>query len=310
MFNLFKKKSFALYLADDSVRVLQLSGDTDSPKIEAIGLKNFKENSLKNGLIIDEKELAETVNELLKESFSRSIKSGDCVLVLPENQIFEFSFIIGSSIDPASENFKEILEEKIKSTIPIPSKDLNYVNLTCKSHGHLVVSVVAVKKSYVRNLTGFLNKSCGINVISAEPESISIARNLDLKDDNGKIVIYKIGKNLNWLILYNNFIFDSRTMLDIESFLGDLKKSISHFNDFMEKKIDQILILNSAKNENGLMEKLNGITLKIRFDGYKIDLNRINGVNKTDLTDFDFITGAALLNLNAGNFLKINLCGN
>src|SRR3989344_6521914 len=88
-----KRKIFGLDISDHSIEALILSKPFfGKPKISAFARVILRGEVMKNGVIKNNKKLAENLKKLLQSAQPKAIKSPYCIVSLPESQVFTAIF--------------------------------------------------------------------------------------------------------------------------------------------------------------------------------------------------------------------------
>ncbi|MFC1655332.1 type IV pilus biogenesis protein PilM [Patescibacteria group bacterium] len=307
MFEFFKKRNLTLYCTDTYVQILVLKGKKRNMRVGAYGQRNLSSGIIKNGEIMQEKQLAIEIITLLSEL---NIKDKNCLIALPKNHIFEHIIYMDSSLK--KEAFTEKLEEEIKKIIPIPFQELKYTYSATTYGKAQAVYVVAIKKEIVAKYYEVLKSFCNLNPLVFESETSSLIRNvpIDLREDKGKILIEVLPNKTEWLILWKENIFDSNTISktgdqdDIQIVTSDLLESIINFSNKTKRKISDIYLIGDKEKAAIIGNSLEqSVKLKPQYlSDFRINLK----TKKENLsTKFKVIGGLALHEMNQKNSLNL-----
>jgi hypothetical protein len=307
MFNLFKKKPFAIQISDNRVSVMQLNGKLENAKVTAAGQSDLAVGVVTEGIIMKAEELAEAIRMLLKKAAPSSIKAKECVVVLAENQTYSQVFYFTEKLPEAG--LKRALDHQIGLTIPIPFEEVVYSYCKYDTDKLRIVFVFAVKRSVIASYSTFLKQQCGLTSIAFDPAALSFIANLKLglPKNNGAILIYLKDGSINWYLLWNSLLFDSNTLLwkDQDNLGKDLQRSISFFQEKTGFGMEKILIVDSTQSYLELEKALAKLQLPIeKCEKFGVDMKDVS----PKLEHSEILAGGALraVDPTAGEF-KINL---
>lgn len=307
MFNLFRKNNLALYCIDSYVQILVSKGSDKNIKIGAYGQRNLPPGVIKDGVIMQEKQLAVEIITLLSEL---NIKDKNCIVALPKNHVFEHVIFIEASLNKAA--FIQKLEEEIKKIIPIRFSELEY-SYRFTTYGKVkAVFVIAAKRAIVDKYYEVLKSFCNLNPVFFESAASSLVRNIpiDLSEDKGKIVIDVYPYKTEWFILWKDDIFDSNMVIkvgeqdDIELLKKDLTESIENFHNQTKRKLTNIYLIGDSE-KTSIISQIIEQSLQLKpelINNFRINLKN----KKNDISEkFKILAGLALHKMNKKNSLNL-----
>lgn len=168
---------FGLDIGTHSIKVVQLTGSTEAPTFVAAGLFPTPNQALISESPEDQKELAETVKNLLKEA---KVTSPRVVTALPESQIFTR---VVEMPNLSKQEMQSAIDYEAEQYVPLP---LSEVRLTWQVLSSRVgadkktimdVLLVAAPLTLITKYLGIL-KAVGLNPVSLETETTAVVRAL------------------------------------------------------------------------------------------------------------------------------------
>jgi Tfp pilus assembly PilM family ATPase len=305
---MFSETPFGLHITDSYIQIVQLEGEPTSPKVKVIKQKNIGSGVVKNGAVLMEKTLGDSIKTLLAEIPDGAIKTKKCFITSPETKSFEHIFYLPVLLEGGE--FTKNLEKMISETIPMPLYELKY-DYSIAIYGKVkVVFVVAVPKIIIAQYYDVVKNQADLDPVAMEPESLSLLRNIPIKleKDNGIIIIDLDNEKATWFVFWDDDIFDSNvisssdTAGDPNYLKNDIARSIKEFNELTKRTISSILLSGGVKTELESMQKLMselGVPVSI------IEKYRINLAKPEDNDNYKTAIGLALGGIE--NDLKINL---
>jgi len=116
-------KPFGLYISDSSLEAVEIKGGAKNPVVKSMGRLDLPAGVVDRGWVINQKVLASQILEMLKKTSPEPIKSKDCIVSIPENEVFEHIFYLSADLE--GDALESKLEELIEETIPV-----SYTHLT------------------------------------------------------------------------------------------------------------------------------------------------------------------------------------
>lgn len=306
------EKSFGIYVEDRSIKIMQVKEKDGELIVHSLGERKIDGETVKDGLILKEKTLAEEIKTLLTEVRPNPVDTKQCVCALQEGQIFEHIFYLPANLN--EEQFKVSLEKLIEETIPVPFYEIQY-DYSTTLHGNVqVVFVVAVRRLIVAQYYEVLKNFCELDPVAFEPAFLSLIRSLpyNLKQDKGNIVIYLENGKLNWFTIWGEDVFDSSTMtgeglknLPTE-LIEDLSKSIDYFGEVTNRKVDNILIAGNVAEAIKIKQILDK---GLKVPSYIIEKYRVESAvdEQSDPSKFNVVSGVALRDIRGNSDKRFNL---
>ncbi len=259
---IFGKDIFSVYPNENSIQVAGVMINEVGAR-EVVYTENITlpENQFKNNILVNPAAVARKMQLRVKK-----IEAKNCILILPADQTFEFFFRVETPPPPPKKGAKkkyvsmdDMIEQKIRSNVPIPFEDLNYKYLVTTHGNQTVCSISAVASEIVEEYYDFL-KQCKLKPVAIEPEYCSLLRNMYIKEGQikGCIVIHVLPERISWFGLVNDHLVDSsiidRKIKHVRSpgqiLESDLDQSIESFDNFEKqntKKVSTIYICSKTK---------------------------------------------------------------
>lgn len=213
MFEIFEKigqaKPFGLYITDSFVQVAQLGAKNGKVEISAAGQRPLPVGTVENGEIKNKKALADEIGALLKEAKPSPILEKDCIVAIPENQLFEYVFVLPATLK--ENELKAKIKELVTGTIPLQQNEILYRYIIETDEKNHLVHVYAAKKTVIVDYHDLIRNLCQLEARGYEPESIALTRCLSAKftPKSGSILLYHRDEKLFWFSLIGDKAFES-----------------------------------------------------------------------------------------------------
>lgn len=207
----FRQPAFGLDISDYSIELLELGSRF---KIKSCSRTTLKPGIVKNGLILEKKELIKILKKLLAQS---KITTKKVVLSLPESKVFTNTFAFPKEIK--EKELKRAVQLEAQKNIPLnPEKiywDFQIVSAPSKSKEQIVF-YVAVFKDIVDQYLDVLEK-LDLRPDVFEIESLAIGRVLlkDLRFENNAVIIDVGARTTNINIFNKDKILNWNSSLPI-----------------------------------------------------------------------------------------------
>jgi len=170
-----KKKIFGLDISDHSIEAVLLSKPFfGKPKIAAYARTILRGEVVKDGIIKKPEKLTESIVSLLQSAKPRAIKARNCILSLPDSQVFItiFKFPAGLRRD----EIKNTIPYKAEEIIPFKADEIYFDFKTITNDGNTQeVFYAAVPKKIVDSYVSVL-EGIGLVPVACDLESVSLAR--------------------------------------------------------------------------------------------------------------------------------------
>lgn len=222
------KMIFGLDISDKSIEALQLGYSGGKASIAAYARVSLRGALVVNGVIKKSDQLSISIKELLKSAKPKAITSKECVLSLPESQVFTTVFSL-----PAGLKRQEILQTiplKAEEVIPFKANDIYFDFRTIRVDASTQeVFYVAVPKKIIDSYVAML-ADAGLTLVALDIESMSTARSTlaQLRGNAEPTLLIDCGaRTTNLNVFDRDGIRDSRT----------LKLAGSHFTRAISKKL-------------------------------------------------------------------------
>jgi type IV pilus assembly protein PilM len=225
---IFKKKSnaFGLEIEDGSLKAFLLDKKGDEYKVLAFGKKEIRKGLVEGGAVINAKELAIEVRNLMNSSECRPIKCKQVILSIPETKAFIRTIKIPKM---SREEAMEAVKWETEANIPI-AVDMAYLDwqVIRSDENQEEVLVVAIPKSVVDAYCDVMSQA-GISPIAVEVDIIATIRSLTTAGNNKEpILIVDIGAEKTSLAICKDQIpyFTSSIPLSGKTFTDALQKEL------------------------------------------------------------------------------------
>ncbi|HLC89450.1 MAG TPA: type IV pilus assembly protein PilM [Patescibacteria group bacterium] len=232
-----KKQIFGLDVSDHSIEALVLKKKWfGPPRVGAYARTILRGEIVKNGVIKNPQKLGESIKKLLASAQPKAIKTPNCILSLPESQVYSTIFKF-----PAGLKAKEIrntIPLKAEEVIPFKSTDVYFdFKIIGKNAESQEVFYVAAPAKVVDAYFDVL-KAIGLMPVAFDLESISLGRALLNDGKNEPALLMDIGsRTTNLNIFDQNGIRQSLTI----NVAGDrFTKSIAAKLNLDEKQADDL----------------------------------------------------------------------
>lgn len=215
------KRSLGVDIGTSSIKVVELSGEKERPKLENYGFslppasletfRTFKENALS----LSTNKISQTLVAVLKEA---GISSNQSTFAIPDFS----SFFTNFKLPPMTE--KEIpraVHFEARRHVPLPLSEvaLDWSILEkepSKERASIKILLVAVPREVI-NQYKEIARLTGLNVQALEPEAFALRRALVKKEDKRLICLIDIGAQSTTVNLVENAILKSSHSLDFSS---------------------------------------------------------------------------------------------
>lgn len=199
-----KKQIFGLDISDNSIEALVLTKPFfGKAKISAYARVVLRGEVVKNGVIKNNKKLAEVLTKLLATAQPKPIKTPYCIISLPESQVFTAVFKLPAGLK--RKEIKKTIPFKAEEVIPFKNTEVYFDFKTLTKIGETQEVFYAAVPSGV--VDGYVNvlKEVGLKPVAFDLESVSTARAvIDEKDKSGKAkLLIDIGARTTNLNIYD-----------------------------------------------------------------------------------------------------------
>ncbi len=310
---IFPPKAFGLHINDQWCQAMEIDQFLNRPKIKSVEHHPLPAGLIKNGEIIDEILFAAEVKKLLEKCKPKAVSRKKCIIAIPESQSYEQIFYI--PIETPKKELKTRLDQMVSESIPLPFHQIKYDYHLTKKDKFYVAFVVAVKKEILAQYYDVLNHHCNIKPLIAEPESISLLRNIPLKSEqqnNTLVLDIKEDKIISFsfwekIVVDSNIL--SKELLNTNSaqFISAIESSLDLFKELTGSAITQILISGPLDQAQQLQEALKT----------KVDIHNLHLIDKYRLeikvsniryaNEFKVVAGLALRGIGISIEPDINL---
>lgn len=303
----FSRKPFGLQITDTHMRVMQLKGTLPQVKILSMAECELPKGMVENGEIKQFKGLAENLQKILQGAQPKPITSNECILTLPESQIYEHIFYLPGNLN--EEALKAAVQEKVIETIPVPYSEFKYAYTHYPLEDLQVVRVVGINRVIIAQYYELLKQYGGLHPLVFESEALSLMRSLPLpfESNQGTLLLSIRGKSVEWFSLWKGWIFDSNSLHPQQAdglvdLMKDLKKSMLFFKEKTRQPVGSILLLGAPESLEEMKAKLSTeFNLPIQFiTNYKIPL-------ESQAHNWLIVSGAALRGIEDKSESSINL---
>lgn len=204
-----KKGEFGLYITDKFVQAAQLKSNGKKLSITAAGQLPLPEGTVRNGEIIDKQVLAAAIKKLLESTKPAPINDTLCHIAIPENQIYEYVFIVPEDLKGIE--LKRKIQELVKETMPLATNELIYRYLEEARNKERFIHVYAARKKVLKDYLDVARNYCHLSPQSLEPESIALIRILDnlFPKIAGTLLFDERADELIWFTLIGDKVFES-----------------------------------------------------------------------------------------------------
>jgi len=174
--SIFGKKYFGIDIYDNSIKVMELSGNFNSANLATFGSLDLQPDIVENGQVVNQNLLTQAIKQALADAKPKKISTTNCIFALPESKLILTHVKIPKKTDP--KNFSKTILEKVQETIPFQAKDLYFdykIVLTYKNYYEILFT--GVQKEI---LDGFITSfaQAGLKVKIVDFESACLIRSL------------------------------------------------------------------------------------------------------------------------------------
>lgn len=236
--------SIGLDISDLNVRFVQLYRKGNVIKIQSIGHRNLPEGAIKEGVIIDEKAVADTVIEMLAKPDFGAITPSNLTACLPETK----TFIKLLEIEDHPNQLEDIIPGEIEKHIPFSSDNLYYdwQKIKNKNNENFILCA-AVEKNIANQYIEMLKKT-KLSISALEIESIAICRSILLEESskypgigNKNYALIDIGANRSSMIIYSKNTIITNISMPISG--NQITKKIAKTLDIEDQKAEEAKII-------------------------------------------------------------------
>ncbi|MFA6295981.1 MAG: type IV pilus assembly protein PilM [Patescibacteria group bacterium] len=172
----FSKKYFGIDIYDNSIKIMELSGNSISANLATYSSLDLQPDIVKNGQVINQNLLTQAIKQALSNAKPKKISNVNCIFALPESKLILTHIRIPKSTDP--KNFSKTILEKVQETIPFQAKDLYFdykIVLTYKDYYEILFT--GVQKGILDEFITSLQQA-GLKVSIVDFESACLIRSL------------------------------------------------------------------------------------------------------------------------------------
>lgn len=248
-------KAFGLDISDRSVEIIELE-KVFRFSIKTYGRADIPSGIVENGKIVDPDALALRIKNLLREAKPHKVSTNKTIISLPESQVFISCQVVEVNIK--SNNLEKIIFDKIASSLPIALDKLywDFLQKPLPDNKNKLVIFVGVPKAIANGYVKFCN-SIGLEVVSLNVESLSLARAILKKSDRQSLIVDigarstnlgfydsndKINMSVNIPIAGENFTEAIKTQLNVDLATAEELKIRFGFSDKPENNIRSAIL--------------------------------------------------------------------
>lgn len=268
--DLFQTNAITIYITDKYIQIIETNKKNASkPEVVSHIKKELPDDIVINGEVLNQKMLANEITDALNNAQPKPIRTKNCYLVFPEEQIYENIFFLPKTLN--GDAFQKELDKLISENVPVAFHDLKSVYHTWEDGDKKVVAVNSVLREVLAQYYEVLKFQCGLKPIMAESPSLSLIRNSkrNFNLDEGMILIDMRNDYLYWYLIWKQCTYDSgivRLQSEGQEYLTELvnslASSINSFQRFSGKKFKEI-ILSCDQNRCELFNDVLAKSLKI-----------------------------------------------
>ncbi|PIS04600.1 MAG: hypothetical protein COT81_05650 [Candidatus Buchananbacteria bacterium CG10_big_fil_rev_8_21_14_0_10_42_9] len=198
----FRREIFGLDISDFSIEVMLLRRRFGRVSVKAYGREKLDAGIVANGKILKPKELAKKIRSALKHAKPSAIKSLECVVSLPESQVFTHTFTLPANLK--RKQIQNTLPFEAEKVIPITSNEVNFdFKILHKDKDGQEVFYLSTPSKIVESYTEVLSQA-GVEAVAVDLESNSLARVL-IKNPNRATMVVDIGARTTNVSVYDRF---------------------------------------------------------------------------------------------------------
>jgi len=200
MFNLLKKNSIGLDIADHTIEVADLEKNGDNIKVKGLGRIKLNPGIVELGRIKNEERLLEAVKKVFKTAQPQAIVDKEIVFGLPDSQVYTSVFTLKSEND---EDREQLIFEQAVKNIPLAEDDLvySYKIIGREKEGEKII-LVATSKEVVLEWQNFFKKA-GLEVEIFDVEILAVFRGLFSKPPEQPACLIDIGSRSTNIAIFN-----------------------------------------------------------------------------------------------------------
>lgn len=173
---IFSKNYFGIDIYDNSIKIIELSGNPNSAILKHYNNLNLQPNIVQNGKVINSMLLSKAIQQAIWQAKPQKISTKNCLLALPESNLILAHTKVAKNI--SDQELAVIILENIQPQIPFNLEDIYYDYKTVLEYkSSLEVLFVGVKKQILDEFI-LIFKALGLKLDIVDFESACLSRSL------------------------------------------------------------------------------------------------------------------------------------
>jgi type IV pilus assembly protein PilM len=167
------KPLFGLDIGSDTIKVLQINHNGKKSVVHGYGLIEFNSDTIKDGVIIDHKSLAKSINNLFAHNITGNIDTRRVAMSIPSNKTYTKFMTLPKM---KKKDLKQAIYSEVEQYISMPVDDLciDYSVNQSNEEGYDIL-LVAVPKAIVESYMK-LTELLGLEPVAFESSGLATAR--------------------------------------------------------------------------------------------------------------------------------------
>lgn len=174
--SIFSKKYFGIDIYDNSIKLMELSGNSNAASLASYSSLELQPDIVKNGQIINQNLFIQAIRQAFANAQPKKISTTSCVFALPESKLILSHIKIPKKTDP--KNLSKTILDKVQETIPFQANELYFDYKTVLDYkDNYEILFTGVQKKILDEFISVL-KQAGLKIEIVDFESNCLVRAL------------------------------------------------------------------------------------------------------------------------------------
>ncbi len=174
--SIFGKKYFGIDIYDNSIKIMELTGNSNAANLASYSNLDLQPDTVKNGQVINQNLLSQAIKQVFSTAQPKKISTANCIFALPESKLVLTHIKVSKKTDPKI--LSKTILEKVQETIPFQTNELyfDYKTILDYKDSYEILFAGVLKKVLDEFIVAF--KSAGLKIEIVDFESACLIRSL------------------------------------------------------------------------------------------------------------------------------------